>query len=212
MRKYKLDLTYFEKINTPKKAYWLGYIFADGGIKKDWLLQLYSVDKNIIQKFKKDLKTKKPIYKDRNYFVLQIYSKKMISDIVKLGVVHNKWNKLIFPKFLNPKLYKHFIRGFFDGDGCISYYRCNNRWQLQFNITTGSKTFLCVIKSILEKALKLNKHNRLNKNGNAYRLNYAKETNLQRIYDYLYQNNILYLKRKKDKFKKGLQLLKTNKG
>lgn len=33
-RRHTLDATYFDQIDTPEKAYWLGFVWADGGLSK----------------------------------------------------------------------------------------------------------------------------------------------------------------------------------
>ena len=46
-------------------------------------------------------------------------AKKIFKDLIKLGVTPRKSLTLKFPTFLNEDLMRHFIRGYFDGDGCI---------------------------------------------------------------------------------------------
>jgi hypothetical protein len=60
---------------------------------------------------------------DRKYesdcSTFSIYNTKIVSDLYKHGCVNNKTFKIKLPK-LREDLIRHFIRGYFDGDGCIS--------------------------------------------------------------------------------------------
>lgn len=55
---------------------------------------------------------------------LTITNKKIAKDLIKCGCIPNKSLVLKFPDeriFASKDLIRHFIRGYFDGDGCISY-------------------------------------------------------------------------------------------
>jgi len=139
-RKYDCDFTFFEQIDTEAKAYWLGFIAADGCIQDDrtWVIGLASADKAHLEKIREPLKTTSPVreyYREtlikhpkrgdyiRKQFVIrfQITSRKMVADLVRLGITKRKTFTLEYPSFsLVPKhLQHHFVRGYFDGDGCI---------------------------------------------------------------------------------------------
>ena len=55
--KYKYDINYFEVIDTEEKAYWLGFIYADGCISNDnkqqLIIELCKQDKIVLEKFKR---------------------------------------------------------------------------------------------------------------------------------------------------------------
>lgn len=51
LRKYSLNESYFEKIDSEEKAYFLGFLFSDGSVSKYSLnLSLAEVDKEILEK------------------------------------------------------------------------------------------------------------------------------------------------------------------
>jgi hypothetical protein len=106
---------------------------------------------------------------------------------------------LKFPK-LRKDLIRHFIRGYFDGDGCISQ---SGKYPM-FSIVS-TKNFLTSIQNILVKNLGLSKTKfmiRHPKNGNNIRtLMYGSYGNCIPIYHYLYDDASIFLKRKRDKFK-----------
>lgn len=152
----------FEKIDTKEKAYWLGFIFADGGIEESsntLRINLSSKDeehlykfKNFIQAFNTEIKRNDKIENDKIYKIsyFGISDKKLIKDLKKYGCVSNKTYKLDFPSSnLVPKnLIYHFVRGFFDGDGSIYTDDKRNRLCLNF---TGTELMLNGIKKVLKK-------------------------------------------------------------
>lgn len=70
MSKIELDINFFKEIDSPIKAYWIGYICADGGISKtNGKLSLISKDKEIIYKFKKDINSGHKISNEYIYMI-----------------------------------------------------------------------------------------------------------------------------------------------
>ena len=129
---------YFDTIETPNQAYWLGFIFADGWICKNEKVRTYELgielqsgDRLHLEKFNKELggvhqikerHSEKYIcnHKEKSItdsVVLRIYSKKIVEDLIKHGVVENKTKYSIFPKIDNYFL--DFLRGYIDVDGCV---------------------------------------------------------------------------------------------
>lgn len=122
----------FEIIDTEEKAYWLGFMYADGCVNRTSNrieLSLKEEDYNHIVKFKTFLESEHTIgkksktIKDKTYisYRLGITNEKLKNDLIKHGCVPNKTKVLKFPK-LNKKFIKHFIRGYLDGDGCITHH------------------------------------------------------------------------------------------
>ena len=50
---------------------------------------------------------------------MQISNSTISKDLENLGMVANKSLILAFPTFISKELMPHFIRGYFDGDGCV---------------------------------------------------------------------------------------------
>jgi len=196
---------YFEKIDSKDKAYYLGFLTADGWInKKGFGIALNTKDKYILELFKEKLNYQgkigsyrlKTSQKEMNYLVLT--SEKIKTDLAKYGVIKNKTHYTYFPD-IPEELHSHFIRGIFDGDGCISYYKTN----LEFSIV-GNFILISKLQEILIKNCNLNKtvlRKDKNKNNNIFYIKYAGNLQCKRIYDYLYKDcEDLYLTRKKEKF------------
>ena len=121
-RKYYLNEDYFSKIDSHQKAYWLGFIYAEGNVYKNTLtIKLATVDKYVLDQFGLDLKTNAPTKEvnDRDAFRIRINSKKMVTQLLTHGVFPAKSALLKFPD-LDEKYLNSFILGFYDGDGWIT--------------------------------------------------------------------------------------------
>ena len=128
-RFYTLDESCFEVIDSEEKAYFLGLLFADGCNRSNYMISitLQKQDKIIFEKFNYLLKTNRPIGEYTNkinnntYYTLYINSKKISQDLINLGCIPNKSFTKQFPNEdkVPLKLQHHFIRGYFDGNGCI---------------------------------------------------------------------------------------------
>ena len=120
-------LTNFEIIDTEEKAYWLGFLYADGsvGSKEDKIeLGLAEKDLKHIEKFRDFMNiTNKISYREstRSYRI-SFRSSKCKQDLINKGCIPKKSLILEFPneKQVPNNLIKHFIRGYFDGDGSIA--------------------------------------------------------------------------------------------
>lgn len=207
-RKYSVNEDYFEKIDTKDKAYFLGLLLADGYINEGFQLSLQEDDKNILNIFMAYIAFKgnlifKPKAKlqYKNQYSLNVYSNKIYIDLSKLGCIKNKSHHTYFPD-IPEEFHSHFIRGVFDGDGCIS--KKQNK-QSYFSII-GNELLIKKIQDVLIlkcdlKKLKLHKDSRCE--NNIVTLCYGGNKQIEKIYNYLYKDcDDLYLTRKKEKFEK----------
>lgn len=129
--KYTCDEHYFDIIDTQDKAYWLGYIYADGYITSNMRyvgMSLSKKDEYILYNLNEDLSSTYPInqysvskgYKiGSEYSRLLICNPTLVNGLYNNGVMPHKTNTLMPPN-LNDELIRHFIRGYFDGDGCVT--------------------------------------------------------------------------------------------
>jgi len=198
-RKYSLDQNYFEKIDSQEKAYFLGFLYADGYVTKEKSiirLNLQKRDKEILERFKILLKTKNPLYKthEGKTLILSIWSKKIKQDLIDKGCMPQKTFKLTFPHWLNEDLKKHFIRGFVDGDGSVFLSSVHKQKILNVSIV-GRENFL---KSIL-KISKIKGHIRKYTYHKIYHLGF--HCSFAVVFcNWIYKDATIYLKRKHDKF------------
>lgn len=142
LRSQPLNIEYFKNIDSPEKAYWLGFIAADGHINfsERGLARKLSFnvkDSDILLKFKNAIGAGSPVghrfvfdkrtKKHYEQYNLQICSKEFCENIRKHGVDENKSKAFKFPN-IEEKYYSHFIRGMYDGDGSLTLVR--KRFQL----------------------------------------------------------------------------------
>lgn len=202
-RKYYINDNYFETIDSEDKAYFLGFMFADGynnTDKGEARLKLHTKDIEILKLFSEKLQTNKPLRYDRTYIYLAIENNKISTDLARHGCVKAKTHILKFPQ-LEDKLIRHFIRGYFDGDGCVTWNK--KRKSLYFSIVANEK-FLTDIQNLLMINVDLSKtkfsQRHKNRNNFIMTMVYGGRFNCQKIFHYLYNDATIYLTRKKKKF------------
>lgn len=218
-RKYYINQEYFSKIDNQKKAYWLGFLMADGCVinkkgNKMLMLGLSIKDKKHIEKMLNDMDANYPINIGESksptgkYFKnasVTITCKKLCDDLNDYCVNENKTFNSEIPKNINHKYIRHFIRGFFDGDGCIVRQNKNDN-NLSFSLSSASKKILLDIANYFESTLSI-KHYQVKKiNRSIYKHDFfsyqvcAIEYN-KKIFKHLYNYSSVYLDRKKEKIK-----------
>lgn len=154
IRKYAIDEAYFDCIDTTDKAYILGFLYADGSncIDKCTIaMSLQEEDRDILEKIRLTIGSEKPLeyldysnkhdhgYTYKNQYRLLMFNKHMCESLKNIGMTPNKSLSLDFPN-IDPKLYSHFVRGYFDGDGSV--YRTiknENNHRIAVTITSTEK-------------------------------------------------------------------------
>lgn len=158
---YEINHEFFDLIDSEEKAYFLGFLYADGynnNIKGSISINLQEGDGYILEKFSQLVyKTKRPLYSkppkgnSKPQVALTISNRYMSDKLQQMGCIQRKSLVLEFPN-INSDLHHHFIRGYFDGDGCITI---NKQKQFHFNIV-GTRTFLTELQRILVDNCNLN--------------------------------------------------------
>ncbi len=209
-RNYQVDEDFFDQIDRIEKAYWLGFIFADGYVNRTRL----SVDLNIKDRahlylLKRAMKSDHPVvYEERHSdrykngkvvrAYIQIYSTKIAARLRELGIVAKR--KTFDFTQIPEHLHSHWWRGFFDGDGRIGAYTQKTRTAPDWRWNVIGHT------ELLEKAPLPLSLGHIHPDGTMHRLWAFKKDTVRSIYKYLYQDsNQHYLKRKYDKFRGILQ-------
>lgn len=208
-RKYKTNHNYFSQIDNEHKAYWLGFIVADGCIldrknrTKCLAIGLSYTDFWHLHKFLADLESNYPIrvYKDNGlkYCDVRMTSDKLTNDLAKYGVVPRKSLISYYPA-IPSEMDRHFIRGLFDGDGCLSVSK--NGKQKSFSII-GTTELVQSVKNIILNNLditntKLSKVKEV-RSGDMSRYKKA-GPEINKILDWLYDGATIYLDRKHEKY------------
>lgn len=215
--KYYVNQDYFKKIDNEFKAYWLGFLYADGcnrikrkNNKTEYVLALTlaSVDKTHINKFLNSLQSDS-IIRDYDVFLndktfkssnIGICNKQICEDLNILGCTPNKSLSLSFPskQQLPEEFIRDFIRGYFDGDGSIHINLKKRKVSLSF---VGTQDFLLSIQKIINNELGINFMALQQQKGNkSYQFAYGGIYDCSLIYNYLYNDCNIYLDRKLEKF------------
>ena len=218
-RKYTITKDYFRKIDSATKAYWLGFLMADGCVytkynKKSYtkvlILGLASKDEDHIKKMLTAMKANYPIrhgeskapngkyYNNASVFIT---CTEMCEDLEKHGVNGKKTFEASIPPDLNKSYIRHFIRGFFDGDGTL--LRCNRSdHNRAFSLCSASKHILQDIKMHFESVLSIPEYSIKKIDRDIYKHDFYLYTvsgisNNYKIFKYLYNYSPTALDRKK---------------
>lgn len=198
-RAKSVDNNYFSNIDTVNKAWLLGFLAADGWIEKNRNrinLELSSVDKEILEKIKEELKIENGIFEretNNGFSIVRLSWTSGIQkdNLSKYGIVPNKtYKEMHLPLFKNEDLTYAFILGYFDGDGSISI----NDNYCRFRICAHRPELLQDIYNFLGKKGSLNKDNR-----DLWELSISTSYSVP-LFEKLYSLNSLHLARKYNKF------------
>lgn len=203
-----MNHNFFEMIDTEEKSYILGLLMADGTIstKRNTVsITLKEEDSYILETLNKFMNCSLPLniasrYKDSVYMRTTINSEQLVNDLIKWGCVeHKTYKNEHFPNILS-QFHRHFIRGYFDGDGHIGMHKSkNNRINYVFDILVQDNYRQGFMK-IIEDAtgVKLNYHRKKECKNHLFNLRTGVRENLIKIHHYLYSDSTLFLRRKKD--------------
>lgn len=203
--KYFINESYFEVIDTENKAYWLGFIAADGCIRTDektFTLSLAGKDRGHLEKFLCDLDSNYLIYEhvkkagNKEYpgVRVQVTNPTFCRGLINHGITPRKTETLEFPE-ISYDLERHFVRGLFDGDGCIS----GDNTCPSFSIC-GTKTMIEKAKEIVVPGSNIKLYARKHGMENFRDLKVGGRVQVEKIYHTLYDNSTIYLDRKKQIF------------
>lgn len=229
-RKYFVaDERIFQHIDSEAKAYWLGFLLADGGVSTSvgsrpkfgehrirrhiLAVTLSDVDRSHLEAFNAFLGSTYQLEgthgKNSNPGVrLAVCSEPLVEDLITHGCVPNKTFVVELPKdVLEPDLVRHVIRGYFDGDGSVTTYKTSEaRTKAKASFTSGSLVLLEQIKGVLNVAgidgIGLYKSKQ-----RAYSLDVRNKGDIPKFYHYLYDGATVFLERKKLKFEGYLGLV-----
>ena len=225
---YTLNEHYFDSIDTEEKAYWLGFLFADGstngknnsitfGQIKDRVDTVIAF-KNAIS-LTKDIQIKYPNVGHAFYFC-HFASKIMANKLKEYGCIPQKSLLGKFnPSIVSEKYMNSFIRGYFDGDGCIwegkrkimlvkdKERKSGERERIVHNVKftiTGNYEFINALQDYLcgklgFKKTKLN-FSKAKTKKHICTMEYSGRQQIQTFFDYIYKNATVYEKSKRKKF------------
>ena len=203
-RKNPNNITYFDEINSHKKAYFLGLLFSDGYIcsgnytsGKQMGIALQLQDKYILEELHKELNlnTKLSVYK--NSVKLVVTDVHLYNSLQKLGIKEDKSHKDYILPPIKKKFLRSFLLGYFDGDGCIT----NIYKTPKVEICCNSKIFLESVRKYLEYCQISSKIHIIKKPKNPlYNLTISGKESRKRFTSLIYKKSPIYLLRKHEKF------------
>lgn len=217
---YFVNEKFFDKWN-PAMAYVLGFIYADGSIypsARGKYLTITSVDKEVIILVKRLLQSEHTIREEKptspngkKRFVLRIGNKNIYRSLSSIGLYPNKSLTIKIP-MIPERFLSHFVRGYFDGDGCVHLWVSKGRKKevivrkLSIIFTSGSRKFLEELLANLKESLVL-KQRKIYDSHRSFQLRLATVDSIQ-LFKFLYHdiNNGLFLKRKLDTFAEYFRL------
>lgn len=218
---YKRVNRKFFKVWSREMSYVLGFFAADGTMivnnRGAHFIEFHSTDKQLIEMVRNILESnhkisvKKP--RDSRHklaYRLQLGSKEMFEDLLTLGFVPNKSLTIKFP-VIPETFQKDFIRGYFDGDGCIYFKkhkvrdRKKEKWIFSSRFTSGSKRFLSELHNKLRPTIK---SGFIYDKIRGFELVLSHQDSVA-LYHLMYHNECrgLYLNRKYKMFRKALRTL-----
>ena len=204
--------TAFDKIDSEESSYWLGFLYADGNISSIGnRLEIHLAIKDLfhLEKFKKFINLSTEIRsgidsKGYGFCHLSVRNKHLWNTLNSLGCCPQKSLILKFPnqnifKGNKKELMRHFIRGYVDGDGCLSLYKSYNgsiRTELSL---VGTKEFLEYINKLFKNRGYIRNKSCKNWENKAYSLQFSNVPS-RKIARFLYENSNIYLERKYNKY------------
>lgn len=205
IRKYTRDSNYFSQIDSQEKAYWLGFLFADGNVSKkssEVRLQIHKNDISALEEFNKSICSNRPIRINKSDIAtFAVADKKIKSDLINLGCTPEKSLTIKFPN-IPQEFCKSFILGFFDGDGCIAKGKHRNGKDFSYSFSV-----IAPIDFIMEMVKHLYIHDNKYYITNAHRTDKIQELKVSgnyrvfKLLEDLYENhNYFCLERKKERY------------
>jgi len=213
-RKISRNSHYFDQIDTPNKAYILGLIYADGNnyySNGHYMITivLQEDDYSVLERIRNEIEYDNPLKYDKlsirnprhkNVYRLVINDEHMSKQLQILGVVQNKSLKISFPDYITSDLMSHFIRGYFDGDGCISYDFKRDKASTRL---CGTYDFIYHVSSILHKlGIKNNIHHpKQSGNNNTFVMQTCGNKSTYDFLTWLYQDADIKMERKYNRYR-----------
>ncbi len=203
--KKTINSQYFDIIDTEEKAYWLGFLFADGCVsdRNEIEVTLQECDKKHLEKLCKAINSSHKIRgrqikgnnKTYNAVRLSFKDTNISNALKKHGCIPRKSNVVQVPDLASQELYRHFFRGYFDGNGSITN---RGKTYISCGISCGSKDFSYAFIDYAKEIVKVYfsmKIDTRSKN-NVYNPVTTSRYEALRFLNFLYDESTVYLDRK----------------
>lgn len=207
--KYNVDYEYFDNIDDEHKAYWLGFLLADGYVDNRCVMFcLGKKDIESVKAFKEDLNAEHPIrYNKDGNPIISITCKRLCGTLMNYGFHHDKSHSFDMSKILKvipEKFENHFIRGMFDGDGSIKYYKYDYQNVPFYHFGyTGLKNVCDYVAEKLDLDTIVQE-----RDTDVFSVKSKNPHKIIEIYNYLYKDATIYMQRKYNTFQEIIEIEK----
>lgn len=211
--KYDIDSDFFKNINTEEKAYILGFICADGHISVDSyriMIEIMDSDYKLLESIKDAMKSTHPIKRHIRYnnpykkfkrpitenCKLVMNGKELIKPLQEMGLDNHKTYSLNaeIMKYIPQNLVRHFLRGYFDGDGNVTWGKHYSSGYKYIINVCGNKEFL---ENSFQKYFPSNcKLYHDKKSKQCYSWKVANKKDVLKFLNYIYKDAKIFLERK----------------
>jgi hypothetical protein len=205
-------MAYFDLIDDEEKAYWLGFIYADGNVGKNGKtvqVNLSQRDSDHLEKLAKIFKvnvcnysyTDKRNGRKRRGSIIYTMNGDLWNSLIKCGVIPQKTyvgDVSVMVNSIPKNLIRHFVRGFLDGDGWFTETITKSGKRVGMVGFCGTEEMMKAIRSLVCDTLGLS-HVKIDKKEGCYTLRWSGSEQVNAMSKWLYSDSTLYLQRKKEK-------------
>lgn len=210
----------FFSYDNEKSFYWAGMLAADGNLRDEMRkvsktssshqknVSLSLIEKEMIESFLSDLECVGRKITEKHYttqkgsgtlYKIDLASFRMFDDLHRFGLTERKSLTLEMPEWLKTHpLNNHFIRGYFDGDGCITKCKSKTVYSKQLEFY-GTESFLNAVHEIIKANVDSPIKSKVNHHSMIYSVRYTGNILVPKVGDFLYKDATIWLERKRAK-------------
>ena len=205
-----------DEIMTEEQAYTIGFFMADGyntGLQAG--LKVKASDSCVLERMKDCFSSEIKLQEEKSSKSFVISSTVICNNLRDLGIIEQKSHNEKHIPALSKELIRHFIRGYFDGDGTVFICKTKSNRFLKCNICSSTLNILKEIQKVfqgngidtsIDKEQRIGKEYYINQSGvsiatmDMFRLFIRRKYAIERLYHYLYDGATIYLPRKYEVF------------
>lgn len=202
-RKQSVNLNFFEKPSR-ELFYVLGLWASDGYVTDDCYIELGMADKDVVEHVARLIGYVRPVKerskgRHKKQYRIHFRSRAVADIFSKYGITPRKSKTLKFPEI--PQQYvKDFVRGVFDGDGCVQIGKRSDGFDYQsVSIVSASRDFIQSLKEKVELHTGV-KPTKVTENNGLFSYRLSSKSEVIKFAEWMYQGDVFGMSRKKTKF------------
>lgn len=215
----ELASDFFENINNEQKAYWLGMMMSDGNIgdngRKSYYIRLSLKDYDHLYKFCDVLNISHDNVRVNTSGIgtVRVFSKALYNQLIQCGMHPGEKRLNAYPVNLRDILHRHFIRGYFDGDGSVFTRNQNDIKRkrslcVMYMIFTNHNMAFTVSNMLSANNIDIPLCVRTLSSGlTVYELKTESIVKCKRFFNWIYDDSSIFMQRKYDKAIAALDLI-----